>query len=158
MALVDAAAIGAQQAARNLDRFGCLQADDRLELAAQRAVGQVLEQSRGRGRVLAGAREDAAQVLDQVGAGPGGLFLLGQGDGFMRGAGQLGGVWGLRGERVRGCVRAGVVPDCRRDVGQPDAERARELVRPTFVELREVQCAVALGGARGEVGRLREVG
>ena len=32
VALVDAAPVGAQQAARNLDRFGCFQADHRLNV------------------------------------------------------------------------------------------------------------------------------
>ena len=127
--LVDAAPVGAQQAARNLDRLRRLQADHRLELRAQRAVGQVLEQGRGRGRFHAGPGQHAAQVLDQVGAGPGALFLLGQRDGLLRGAGQL--------QRIgrflaRGRVSCGVMPYRRRDRRQRDAERARELVRPSL--------------------------
>jgi hypothetical protein len=51
------------RAARNLHRFRRLQADHRLELAAQRAVGQVLEQVSGRGRVHPGPGQHAAQVL-----------------------------------------------------------------------------------------------
>ena len=58
--LVDAAAIGAEQAARHFGQFGGLQAEDRLELAAQRAVGQVFEQRGGCGGVSAGAGQDAA--------------------------------------------------------------------------------------------------
>ena len=56
--------------------------------------------------------------------------------------------------RVRARVPA--VPDRRRDRRQGDAERARELVRPARVRLREIQRAV-LGVARGEVRGLREV-
>ena len=58
--LVDAASVGAQQAARDLDCFGCFQAGDWLELAAQGAVGEVLEQRGGRRRVPAGPRQDPA--------------------------------------------------------------------------------------------------
>ena len=87
--LVDAAPVGAQQAARHLDCFGCFQAEDRLELGAQRPVGQVLEQRGGRGRVPAGAGQDPAQVLDHIRAGPGALVLLRQRDRFLRRAGQL---------------------------------------------------------------------
>ena len=50
---------------------------------------------------------------------------------------------------------AAVVPYRWRDRRQAHAERARELVRPACVQLREVQRAV-LGVARLEVGRLRE--
>ena len=87
--LVDAAPVGAQQAARDFGRLGCLQAGDRLELRAQRPVGQVLQQGGGRGRVQAGAGQDPAQVLDHIRAGPGALFLLGQRDRLLRRAGQL---------------------------------------------------------------------
>ena len=87
--LVDAAPVGAQQAARHLGRLGCLQAGDRLELAAQGAVGEAFEQRGGRGRVQAGPGQDPAQVLDHIGAGPGALFLLGQRDRLLRRAGQL---------------------------------------------------------------------
>jgi hypothetical protein len=41
--LVDAAPVSAQQAGRRLDCFGCFQASDWVELAAQGAVGEVLE-------------------------------------------------------------------------------------------------------------------
>ena len=87
--LVDAAPVGAQQAARNLHQLGCLQAGDRLELRSQRPVGQVLQQRGGRGRIPAGAGQDAAQVLDHIRAGPGALLLLGQRDRLLRRAGQL---------------------------------------------------------------------
>ena len=87
--LVDAAPIRAQQAGRHLGRFGCFQAGDRLELRGQRPVGQVLQQRGGRGRIPAGAGQDAAQVLDQVRAGPRALFLLRQRDRLLRRAGQL---------------------------------------------------------------------
>ena len=62
----------------------------------------------------------------------------------------------MRVARVRGCVSGRVVPDRGRDRRQRDAERARELVRPARVQLREVQRAV-LRRARLEVRRLREV-
>ena len=148
--LVDAAAVGAQQAARDLGRLGGFQADDRLELRAQRAVGQVLEQRGGRGRVQAGAGQDPAQVLDHVRAGPGALFLLRQRDRLLRRAGQLElgedrAVW------VRAsCAAARPVASCHTD-GATDAsahaEGARELVRPARVQLRDIQRAV-LGVAR----------
>ena len=63
--LVDAAPVGAQQAARNLHRFRRLQADHWLELRTQRAVGQVLEHGRGRGRRHAVAV--ATQIHEYVG-------------------------------------------------------------------------------------------
>ena len=87
--LVDAAPVRAQQAARHLGRLGCLQAGDRLELRAQRPVGQVLQQRGGRGRVHPGAGQDPAQVLDHIRAGPRALVLLRERDRFLRGAGQL---------------------------------------------------------------------
>ena len=57
--------------------------------------------------------------------------------------------------RVRVCVPA-AVPDRRRDRRQAHAERARELVRPARVQLREIQRAFLLR-ACFEVRRLREV-
>jgi hypothetical protein len=45
--LVNAAPVGAQQAARNIHRLGRFQAQHRLELRPQRAVREVLQQ-RGR--------------------------------------------------------------------------------------------------------------
>ena len=87
--LVDAAPVGAQQAARDFGRLGCFQAGDRLELRAQRPVGQVLQQGGGRGGVQAGAGQDPAQVLDHIRAGPGALLLLGQRDRLLRRAGLL---------------------------------------------------------------------
>ncbi len=87
--LVDAAPIGAQQAARDWDWLGGLQADHWLEVRGQRAVGQVLQQRGGRGAVHSRSRQDTAQVLDHIRGGPGALFLLGQRDRFLRGAGQL---------------------------------------------------------------------
>jgi hypothetical protein len=48
---IDAAPVGAQQAARRLGRLRRLQAEHRLELPAQRAIGQALDQGPGRGRV-----------------------------------------------------------------------------------------------------------
>ena len=89
MPLVDAAPIGAQQAARNLRQLGCLQADDRLELRSQCPVGQVFQQCRGRGRVQAGAGQDAAQVLDHIRAGKRAPLLLRQRDRLLRGASSL---------------------------------------------------------------------
>ena len=62
---------------------------------------------------------------------------------------------GSPGPRVRARVPAAVVPHRRRDRRQAHAESARELVRPARVHLRDIQRAV-LGGARGEVRRLRE--
>ena len=62
---------------------------------------------------------------------------------------------GSRGPRVRGPAAA-AVPHRRRDRRQRDAERARELVRPARVQLREIQRAF-LRRARGEIRRLREV-
>ena len=87
--LVDAAPVRAQQAGRHLRRLGRFQAGDRFELRGQRPVGQVLQQRGGRGRIPAGAGQDAAQVLDQVRAGPRALFLLRQRDRLLRRAGQL---------------------------------------------------------------------
>ena len=93
MPLVDAAPIGAQQAARNLRQLGRLQADDRLELRSQCPVGQVFQQCRGRGRVQAGAGQDAAEVLDHIRAGPRALVLLRERDRLLRGAGSLESGW-----------------------------------------------------------------
>ena len=115
--LVDAAPVGAQQAARDLGGLGGFQAGDRLELRAQRAVGEVFEQRGGRGRVPAGAGQDPAQVLDQVGAGPGALVLLGQRDGLLRRAAELE-LAGDRAARARVCAWR-----CRR--------RATPTARPT---------------------------
>ena len=147
-----------QQAARHLGRLRRFQAGHRLELRPQRPVRQLLQQSGGHGRVPAGPRQDPAEVLDQVRAGPGALFLLGQRDCFLRGLAQLelaGGRAGIaRAARAR--ARAAAVPRRRRDRRQRDAERARELVRPPRVQPREIQRAF-LGRARGEVRRLREV-
>ena len=58
--LVDAASVGAQQAARDLGWLGCFEARHWLELGAQRAVGEVFEQGGGCGRVPAGSGQDAA--------------------------------------------------------------------------------------------------
>jgi hypothetical protein len=154
--LVDAAPVGAQQAARDFDGLGGFQAGHRLELRAQRAVGEVFEQRGGRGRVHAGAGQDPAQVLDQVGAGPGAFFLLGQRDCFLCRLAELE-LAGDRAARARVCAwAAGAVPHRRRDRRQAHAERARELVRPARVRPREIQRAV-LGVARREVRRLREM-
>ena len=154
--LVDAAPVGAQQAARDFDGLGCFQAGHRLELRAQRAAGEVFEQRGGRGRVHAGSGQDPAQVLDQVGAGPGAFFLLGQRDGLLRRAADLE-LAGDRAARARVCAwAAGAVPHRRRDRRQAHAERARELVRPALVQLRQIQRAM-LGVARLEVRRLREM-
>ena len=84
--LVDAAPIRAQQASRHLGGFGRFQAGHRLEVRGQRPVSQVLQHRGGRGRIPAGARQDAAQVLDQVRAGPRALVLLRQRDRLLRGA------------------------------------------------------------------------
>ena len=158
VALVDAASVGAQQAARNCDRLGCFQADDGLELRPQGAVGQVFEQRGGRGGVHSRPRQDPAEVLDHIRAGPGALFLLCQCDRFLRRAGhlELGGDRACCAARVRGGAAGCAVPHRRRDRGQAHAERARELVRPARVRLRDVQRAV-LGVACIEVGGLREV-
>ena len=108
--------------------------------------------------IPAGAGQDAAQVLDQVRAGPRALFLLGQRDRLLRRAGQLelGEHRAFRAARARARAAALAVPDRRRDRRQRHAEGARELVRPARVRLREIQRAV-LGVARVEVRRLREV-
>ena len=158
VALVDAAAVGAAQAGRDLGGFGGFQAQDGLELGAQGAVGQVLEERGGFGGVAAGAGQDAAEVLDHVGAGPGGLFLLRERDGFLRRAGQLevDGRRAVRAGRARVCVTASAVPDRWRDRRQRDAEGTRELVRPALVQLRDVERG-GLRLARAEVGGLREV-
>ena len=155
--LVHAAPVGTQQTGRHLYRLGCLQARHRLELRPQRPVREVFQQSGGRRWVHAGAGQDAAQVLDQVRAGPGALFLLGQRDRFLRGlahlelAGDRAGItWAAR---ARAC--AAVVPYRRRDRRQAHAESPRECVRPARVHLRYIQRAV-LGGAGSEVRRLRE--
>jgi hypothetical protein len=87
--LVDAAAIGAQQAARHLGQLRRLQADDRLELRSERTIGQVLQERGGRGRVQAGTGQDPAQVLDHISTGPGAPFLLRQRDRLLRRARQL---------------------------------------------------------------------
>ena len=134
--LVDAAPIRAQQAGRHLRRLGCLQAGHRLELRGQRPVGQVLQQRGGRGRIPAGARQDAAQVLDQVRAGPRALVLLRQRDRLLRRARQLElrQNRGFRAGRVRGRAAGCAMPHRRRNRRQRDAERPRELVRPARVQ------------------------
>jgi hypothetical protein len=68
----------AREQRRNVSHPGCLQAHDRLEVRAQRPVGEVLQQPGGRGRVHAGSGQHAAQVLDHIRAGPGALSLLSQ--------------------------------------------------------------------------------
>ena len=158
VALVDAASVGAQQAARDFGWLGCFQADDRLELRPQGAVGQVFEQRGGRGGVHSRPGQHPAEVLDHIRAGPGALFLLRERDRLLRRAGQLelGGDRACCAARVRGGAAGCAVPDRRRDRGQAHAERARELVRPARVRLRDVERAV-LGVACGEVGGLREV-
>jgi hypothetical protein len=95
-------------------------------------------------------------VLDHVGAGPRGPFLLGQRDRFLGRARQVGLGQGRagRGCAARGCA-SGFVPHRRRDRRQRHAEGARELVGPARVRLREIQRAV-LGVARLEVRCLRE--
>ena len=155
VALVDAAPVGAQQAARDFGWLGCFQADHWLELRAQRAVGQVLQQRGGRGGVHSGAGQDPAEVLDHIGAGPGALFLLRERDRFLRRAGQLelGEDRAFCAVRVRGGAAGCAVPHRRRDRRQAHAERARELVGPARVRLRDIQRAV-LGVACREVGRL----
>ena len=155
--LVDAAPVGAQQAARNGDWLGCFQAGDWLELRAQCPVGQVLQQRGGRGGVHSGAGQDPAQVLDHIRARPGALFLLRERDRLLRRARQLelGEDRALCAVRVRGAAGC-AVPDRWRDRRQAHAERARELVRPARVHLRDIQRAV-LRVARLEVGRLREM-
>ena len=115
VAPVDAAAVGAQQAGRDLGRLGGFQAEDRLELRAQGPVGQVLQQRGGRGRVPAGAGQDPAQVLDQVRAGPGALLLLRQRERLLRRAGQL--ELGERRRRPRRRVRGSA---CARSACQTD--------------------------------------
>ncbi len=156
--LVDAASVSAPQAARDFGRLGCFQAGDRLELRAQRPVSQVLQQRGGRGRVQAGARQDTAQVLDHIRAGPRALVLLRERDRLLRRARQLELRQG-RGFRA-GCVRgraAGcAVPYRWRDRREAHAKRARELGRPARVDLRDIQRAV-LRDARLEVRRLREL-
>ena len=155
--LVDAAPVRAPQTGRHLDRLRRLQASHRLELRGQRPVREILEPRGGHGRVHAGPRQHPAQVLDQVRAGPGALFLLGQRDRFLRGPAHLelaGGRTGIaRAARARAC--AAVVPYRRRDRRQAHAEGPRELVRPARVHLRDIQRAV-LRRARLEVRRLRE--
>ena len=85
---VHAAAVRADQVARQVDRVGGLQAQDRVELRAQDPVRGLLQQP-GRGfRVPAGAGQDPAQVLDQVRPGPRGLLLLRQRQRPLRRAGQ----------------------------------------------------------------------
>ena len=63
---------------------------------------------------------------------------------------------GSRGPRGRAPARAAAVPHRRRDRRQVHAERARELVRPSLVQLRKIE-GFFFGGARGEVRRLREL-
>ena len=132
VALIDAAPVGAQQAARNFGWLGCFQADHWLELRGQRPVGQVLQQRGGRGGVHSGAGQDPAQVLDHIRAGPGALFLLRQGNRLLRRARQLelGEDRAVCAVRVRGAAGC-AVPDRWRDRRQAHAERARELVRPS---------------------------
>jgi hypothetical protein len=150
---VDAAAVGAAQAGRHLGGLGRLQAQDRLELRAQRAVGEIFQQRGGRGRVPAGPRQHPAQVLDHIRAGPGGLFLLGQRDCLLCRAGQL----KLVRYRVICAARGLVVPYRRRDRRERDTEGTGELVRPACVQLLRVEGA-GLGGAGLEAGCLRELG
>jgi hypothetical protein len=156
--LVNTAPVRAQQAARHLGRLRRFQARHRLELRPQRPFSQVFEQGGGRRRVYPGPGQDSAQVLDQVSTGPGALFLLGQRNRFLRRLAQLeladrGRAGTARIARVRASGAA--VPYRRRDRRQRDAERARELVRPARVQLREIQRAL-LRRARLEVRRLRE--
>jgi len=106
--------------------------------------------------VHAGAGQDPAQELDQVGARPGALVLLGQRDGLLRRLAELE-LAGDRAARARVRARAAsAVPYRWRDRRQAHAERARELVRPALVQPGEIQRAV-FGVARGEVRRLREM-
>jgi glycine/D-amino acid oxidase-like deaminating enzyme len=84
VALIDAAPVGAQQAARNLGWLGCFQADHWLELRGQRPAGQVLQQRGGRSGVHSGAGQDPAQVLDHIRPGPGTSILLRQGNRLLR--------------------------------------------------------------------------
>ncbi len=156
--LIDAAAVGAQQAARDFGRLGCFQASDRFELRAQRAVGEVFEKRRGCGRIHSGPRQDPAQVLDDVRPGPGALLLLRQREPLLGRARQLEfrEDLGLRAGRVRGRTAGCGVPHRWRDRGQAHAEGPRELLRPARVRLRDIQRAV-LRVARLEVGDLREL-
>ena len=89
MSLINAAPIGAQQAARHLHQLGRIQARHRLELRRQRPVGQVLQQGGGCGRVHAGPGQHTAQVLDHVRTGPRGLVLLRQRNRLLRRASHL---------------------------------------------------------------------
>ena len=157
VAPVDAAAVRADQVARQVDRVGGLQAQHLLELRAQDPVRRLLQQPRRGFRVPAGAGQHAAQVLDQVRPGPGGLLLLRQRQRPLRRAGQLGVLRDrvlARARRMRGACAG--VPDGRRHRRERHAERPREPVRPARVRLRQVQRAfLALAG--GEVRRLRQL-
>ena len=112
----------------------------------------------GRGWLLPGPGQHPAQVLDHIRAGPGALVLLGQRDRLLRRAGhlKLSEDQAVRVARLRGRGSGCVMPHGRRDRGQRHAERARELIRPARVQLREIQ-RPGLGGTRGEVRRLREL-
>ena len=131
--LVDAAPVRAQQAGRHLRRLGCFQAGDRFEVRGQRPVGQVLQQRGGRGRIPAGAGQDAAQVLDQVRAGPRALFLLRQRDRLLRRARQLElrQNRGFRAGRVRGRAAGCAMPHRRRDRRQAHAEASARACPPS---------------------------
>jgi hypothetical protein len=52
--------------------------------------------------------------------------------------------------RLRGCLSAAALPQRRRDGRKRDAEDARKLVRPSRVQLCDIQRAI-LGDARVEV-------
>ena len=97
-----------------LRRLGCFQADDRLELRAQGAVGQVFEQRGGRGGVHSRPRQDPAEVLDHIRAGPGALFLLRERDRLLRRVGHLSSV-GTVPVAPRGCAAARPVLPCHTD-------------------------------------------
>jgi hypothetical protein len=160
MPLVDAAPVGAQQAAQHLHRLGCFQAQHRLELRTQRPVREIFQQRGSRARLPAGPGQHPAQVLDQVGAGPGAFLLLRQRHRLLRGAAQLELAQRLAGyvcaARARVCMAADGVPHRRRDLRQGNADSLGELIRPARVQLREVQRA-ALRRAGREVGRLRQL-
>jgi hypothetical protein len=159
VALVDAAAVRAQERRGRLDRLGCLQAGHRLELARQRLVRELLQQPHGGGGVEAGAGQDVAEVPDQVGPGERGLLpldscqrLLRRPRGFQP---RQPSSW--RARRGAGLAPACFAPHRRRDRRQRDAEGAAQPVRPPGVQRGEVKRRRVLARPRGVVRRLREL-
>ena len=159
--LVDAAPVRAPQAGRQLGQLGCLQAGHRLKLRSQRPVRPGPPAARrprpGPGRSRGRTRPRYLTTSARVHAL---LSCCASATAFCAARASS------SSEREPGPARPRVARaaarrlwPCQTDGAterQAHAERARELVRPARVRLREIQPAV-LRVARGEVRRLREV-